>query len=93
MPLFFFHLRIHGHLDEDDVGVELPHLDAVRLEAVAAIGDLVRDAALTGEAVAGEAFEVTDEGGAPVLTMLFSESAAWSAAVRFRTEISALTAT
>lgn len=79
MSLFFFHIRTGGHLDEDTIGVDLPDLDAVRGEAVAAMGDMFRDAALTGKPMVGEAFEVTDEDGRLVLTVpLDGDRTAWS---------------
>ena len=63
MPLFFFHLRTGDHLDEDTIGVDLLYLEAARREGFAALGDMLRDAALTGRAVRGGAFEVTDRDG------------------------------
>ena len=79
MPLFFFHIRTGEDLDEDTVGVDLPDLDAVRGETAAAMGDMFRDAALTGKPVVGEAFEVTDEDGRPVLRVpLDGDRAPWS---------------
>ena len=71
MPLYFFHLRAGGHLDKDVFGVDLPGLDEVRREALGAMADMVRDAELTGRAVQGEAFEIADRDGRPVLTMGF----------------------
>ena len=71
MPLFFFHLRIGDHLDEDTIGVDLPDLNAARREASRAMADMLRDAALTGQVVQAEAFEVTGEDRRTVLTMRF----------------------
>lgn len=71
MPLFFFHMRTGRGLDTDTIGVDLPHLDAARSQALRAISDLLRDAALTGQPVPGEAFEIADAEERPVLTVLF----------------------
>jgi hypothetical protein len=69
MPLYFFHLRTGEHLDRDTVGVDLRDLDDARFEALGAIADMLRDAALIGQAVQGEAFEITDQEGQPILTL------------------------
>ena len=71
MPLFFFHLRTGNRLDEDTIGIDCPDLDAARREALWAIADILRDAALTGQALQGEAFEIADQEGRPALTMRF----------------------
>ena len=73
MPLYFFHLRNSEHLDEDTLGVDLPALADARVEALRALADMLRDAALTGEAVQGEAFEITDPDGQSVLTLRFDD--------------------
>ena len=71
MPLFFFHMRTGRGLDADTIGVDLPDLDAARRQALWAVSDLLRDAALTGRPVPGKAFEIADEEERPVLTVLF----------------------
>lgn len=71
MPVFFFHVEVGRHLDEDTIGVDLADLDAVRGEALWAIADTMRDAAVNGTAVTGEAFEIVDEDGRAVLTIPF----------------------
>lgn len=71
MPCYFFHIRNCQELEQDETGVDLPDLESVRTEAIRTIAGFMRDAALTGEALPGEAFEIADAHGAPVLTVPF----------------------
>ena len=71
MPLFFFHLRTGAHLDEDALGVDLPDIGAARREALRAVADMTRDAALTDTTLKGEAFEIADRDGRLALTVPF----------------------
>ena len=71
MPLFFFHLRVGEHLDKDVLGVELADVADAHRQAIWAIGDMMRDAALTGTASCGDMFEITDRDGRPVLKVPF----------------------
>lgn len=80
MSLFFFHIRIGEDLDEDTIGVDLHDVDAARREALRAIGDMLRDARLTGQALQGDAFEVTDGDGRPVSTVRFDALPHWARA-------------
>ncbi len=71
MPRYFFHVRQGRHLEADETGVDLPDLRMVRAEAMRAIADAVRDVALSGEHLSGEAFEIVDDQGRLQLTVPF----------------------
>ena len=59
---------------EDEEGIDLPHLDAVRREALVSAHEFLREAAWSGHL----AFEVTDARGETVLTLpIQALSLAW----------------
>lgn len=62
MPLCFFHLRTGEHLDKDAAGVDDPGLEAS--------GDLVWAAVPVRQPVRGDAFEINDQDGRTLLTVL-----------------------
>jgi hypothetical protein len=66
MGRYFFHLRLKGRLDPDDIGVELPNAEDAFEEAVKAARDMTKDAAFSGKDISGQSFEVTDGHGKPV---------------------------
>ena len=68
MPLYFFDTRDNDTFIEDDVGVELPDLEAVKVEAARALAELARDV-IPGSLRRELAVEVRDELG-PVLRAL-----------------------
>lgn len=73
MDRYFFHIT-DGPTIVDDVGTELPDLNAVRVEALDVSGDLLRGFG-NGPAFWSGAdwrLDVTDEAGQPVLTLRFS---------------------
>lgn len=43
MPLYFFDTRDNDQFTEDDVGVEFPGLDAVKVESARALAEIARD--------------------------------------------------
>ena len=73
MPRYFFHVRDRQDL-RDTEGTELPSLDAVRLEALRASGEMLRGHKGEPEFWSGEdwTMSVQDEAGRPVLTLRFS---------------------
>ena len=71
MPCYFFHIRAGQGLEPDDTGVDLPDLQAVRTEAINTIAGFMRDAALSGDALPGQAFEIADACGTHLLTVPF----------------------
>ena len=71
MPLYYFHVRAGGRLDADEIGLDLPNLDVARVEALKGMVDLMRDAAIAGTSLPGQAFEIMDESGQHQLTVPF----------------------
>jgi hypothetical protein len=65
MPLYFFDTRDNDQLVEDDVGLEYPDLEAVKVEAARALAELARDV-IPGSLKRELAVEVRDAQG-PVL--------------------------
>ena len=73
MPRYFFHVR-DGRDFPDNEGAELPDLSAVRAEAIASSGEMLRDSKGAADFWSGDdwTMNVTDEAGQPVLTLRFS---------------------
>jgi len=72
MSRYFFHVRERGgRLHPDDYGVDLPDAEAAFEEALLGARGLMDDAALAGEDVSGQCFEVTDADGHAVFTVAF----------------------
>jgi len=74
MRRYFFHVYDHKTI-LDDVGSELPNIEAVRLEAIRASAEILRD--LDGQNLwQGHEWRmvVVDDGGAEVLTLRFQAS-------------------
>ncbi len=72
MPRYFFHAYHERDLPDED-GVDLPDMQTVRVEAIRAAGEMLRD---LGGAFPGEEWRmvVTDEERRPVLTLRFGAS-------------------
>lgn len=68
MPCYVFHIRAGNRLERGDTGVDLPDLRAVRTEAINTIAGFMHDAALSGDALPGPAFEIVDACGTHLLT-------------------------
>ena len=60
VPLYFFDTRDNDNFVEDDVGVELSDLDAVKAQAARSLAELARDV-LPGSLQRNLAVEVRDE--------------------------------
>jgi len=65
MPLYYFHVRTERGLIEDEEGIDLPHMQAVRREALVSAHEFIAEAQWTGAL----AFEVVDAAGETVLTL------------------------
>ena len=78
MPHYYFNVRRKGVLIEDPDGEEATDVWAVRRAAEDAIEDILRRPETYGENPEWDrcTFVITDESGATVLTMQFSEFAA-----------------
>jgi len=70
---YFFHIRDHGEVIEDDTGLDLPDDAAAQHEAAAAARSFQREAKLTGESVDHQAIEVTNEDGKVLFTILLED--------------------
>ena len=72
MPRYFFNVR-DGREVPDEVGTELPDMEAVRLQALATSGEMLRE---SGEnqfwSGTDWSMHVLDENGREVLTLRFS---------------------
>jgi hypothetical protein len=66
MAVYFFDTRDNDDFIEDDVGVELPNLDAVKYQTGLSLAELARDV-LPGSTKRNLAVEVRDE-RQPVMT-------------------------
>lgn len=60
MPLYFFDSRDNDIFIEDDVGIEFSDLEAVKVEAARALGEMARDV-LPGSEMRDLAIEARDE--------------------------------
>jgi hypothetical protein len=69
MPRYFFNV-IDGRDYRDTEGTELPDLSAAEEEAVATVGEIIRDGSFDGDSWS---LEVVDEHGKVALTFHFDE--------------------
>ena len=71
MPRYFFDILANGERIDDPEGMELPDLKAARAEAIQAARDLMDDPIIANGPVE---FEISDETGAVLLKLPFSEA-------------------
>jgi hypothetical protein len=74
MPRFFFDLRNAGGVDHDELGIELPGVEAAYLEAHSTAVSLWAEARLRGAKPTYIAFEIRDTLDRVVLELPFSEA-------------------
>jgi len=74
VPLFHFHTRHDGRLDEDREGRRLPCLDAARQEALETARELWAEAMLEGDDLTDHQFVIADERGEHVLIVSFIDA-------------------
>jgi hypothetical protein len=74
MALYVFDTRDNDDFIEDDVGIEFPHLDAVKQQAALSLAELARDV-LPGRIRPNLAAEVRDERQAVMSAKLVFEAA------------------
>ena len=70
MPLYFFDTRDNDDFVEDDTGLQLPDLEAVKVEAAKALAELARDV-IPGSVKRKLSVEVRDQQG-PVLKAIMT---------------------
>jgi uncharacterized protein DUF6894 len=74
MAQYYFHVRTERGLVEDEEGIDLPHMQAVRREALVSAHEFMAEAQWSGAL----AFEVVDAAGETVLTLpIQAVSFAW----------------
>lgn len=73
MPIFKLHLRRHGTVEPDDVGVEFHDLHHAYLDACKAIPDEARDMLAKGQDPMACAFLICDDQGRQLLEVRFDE--------------------
>jgi hypothetical protein len=71
--IFFFNVRSDRSFDVDDEGLDLPSVDAARLEAIKSAREMVAELILYDQAIDGMRFEVTDEAGNLLITLPFRD--------------------
>ena len=65
MPLYYFHVRTERGLVLDEEGIDLPHMQAVRREALTSAAEFMAEAEWSGALT----LEVEDASGDTVLTL------------------------
>ena len=73
MPLYFFDTRDNDIFVRDDVGVEYPDLEAVKVAATKALAELARDV-IPGSLKRELAVEVRDKAGAILIARITFEA-------------------
>jgi hypothetical protein len=71
MPAYYFHIRDNGTLIRDPDGLELPDLDAARVECKKLILSVLREELIDEQLSANRLFQVEDEIGRTVLVVPF----------------------
>lgn len=71
MPRYFFHIRENGTLIEDEEGSLLASPEEAHLEALKAAREILAEKLLAGQVVDGGRFEIADEDGQTIDTVLF----------------------
>lgn len=74
MPAYYFHIRDNGVLMRDRTGLELPDLEAVRVECTRIIVSVVKEEKMDDALSANREFEIEDEAGRTVLVVPFRSS-------------------
>jgi hypothetical protein len=73
VPRYFFHVY-DDVIAQDEEGVELPSIEAARLNALIGARDLIAEQVRRGYFVLSHWIDVVDEQGAPVLTVAFRDA-------------------
>ena len=71
MPTYYFHIRENGTLIRDPDGLELPDLDAVRVECRSLILSVLREEQVDEARSADRQFQVENKTGRTVLPVPF----------------------
>ncbi|AOF93018.1 hypothetical protein [Sinorhizobium sp. RAC02] len=71
MPRFYFHIRDGESYELDTVGAEFDSLDLARRDACLAAREIIAEKLMAGDVLDGQRFEITDETGVRVETVVF----------------------
>jgi hypothetical protein len=71
MPAYYFHIRDNGVLLKDPDGLELPDLDAARVECKRLILSVLQEEQMDEQLSANREFQIEDETGRTVLVVPF----------------------
>ena len=74
MPKYFFDGIVENELVEDDEGIDLPDLEAVKRFATISARELLSDAAKAGLDIRDRQFKVRSEGGDTVQVLNFKDA-------------------
>ncbi len=74
MTRYYFNIRCKDGLIEDTEGQEVRSLEEARAEAVASARELLAEAVLLGQKFDHRAFEISDEAGATIEVVPFSDA-------------------
>jgi hypothetical protein len=72
MHRFYFHIRSGEEVIIDQEGMDLPDVNAARLEALAAARHILADAIKSGKVDTPEAFVIADSNGSELETVPFA---------------------
>jgi hypothetical protein len=73
MPRYYFHVREHGRVSEDDYGVTLANTDIAHEEAAQAAREILSEKVALGEHIDGQVFVVCDDDGVPLFELPFKD--------------------
>jgi hypothetical protein len=73
VPRYFFHV-FDDVIAQDEEGMELPSIEAARLNALIGARDLIAEQVKRGYFVLSHWIDVVDEQGTPVLTVTFRDA-------------------
>jgi len=73
MALYFFDTRDNDEFVEDDVGLEFPDIETVKVQAAKALAELARDV-IPGSVRRHLSVEVRDEAGPVLIAMMMFEA-------------------
>jgi hypothetical protein len=74
MPLYYFHMRCEGVLDEDPEGIELPDLAQAKNAALEGAREIMAERLKHGIPMNGSQFEVTDNAGNLLHVLKFTDA-------------------
>ena len=74
MTMYYFHLRDGRQYVPDETGMDLPDIEAARVEAVQGARDILADQLRAGEALDGQAIEIANAAGEVLEVVTFKDA-------------------